>query len=156
MQSAQLAGFLELNAQLVELHRKRRTGIGHNASGDYGPCAANPVVHDDQGYQNHLPCPCENPDTDDLEGRPGPTLVTCPPALLQNLKRELEKFSNLNIVPVSSDYHSPWAKFTAKSERELEEMSRTVFLVSNFQVISANCLANSGVSKMVKLKGREI
>lgn len=139
----------------MELHRKRLTSIGHNGSGDYRPCPVNPVVQDEQGIQNHLPCPCENPDIDDLEGRPGPTLVTCPPALLQNLKRELEKFSNLNIVLVGSDYPSPWANFTAKSEGALEEMSRTVFLVSNAQVISGNCLANFGVFDMVKLSRGE-
>lgn len=135
----------------MELHQKRLQETGHNPSGDYRPCPVNPVVIDEQGFPNHLPCPCENPDIDDLEGRAGPTLVTSPPALLQNLKRELEKFTNLKIILVGSDYSSPWSNQLDRSEAGLPEMSRQVFLVSSAQVISPNCLSHHRVSTMERL-----
>lgn len=154
-QSAQLAGFLELNAQLVELHHKRLTEAGHNPSGQYQKCPVNPVVRDAQGFPNHLPCPCENEDIDDLEGKAGPTLVTCPPGLLLNLKRELEKFSNLKVIMAGSDYPSPWSTLVRKSGREPIDMCRDIVLISSAQVFSQHCLANPTVSSMVKLSRPE-
>lgn len=136
---------------MVELHRERKTQRGHNPPGEYGPCGANPTAKDQRVIRNRLPCPCENADIDDFKGRAGPTLITCPPGLLMNLKRELEKFSDLNILLAGSDYPSPRSTLGLRSKREPEDMCRDVVLVSDAQVFSVNCLEHPEVSGMEKL-----
>src|ERR1700712_1896169 len=101
LQRAVIAGLIEINAQLVELHHDYSTGADGAHLGQASPdatCPTNPVQIDEQGFPNHLPCPCENEHIGNLTGTRGPTLIACPPALIPNLRDELRKFSNLEVL----------------------------------------------------------
>ena len=159
VQSAQIAGFIELNAQLVELHdRFSRDSIGsHLAQPAPGEiCPTSPVRIDDHGFPNHIPCPCENEHIRNLPGKPGPTLIACPPALIPNMHSELNKFANLKVIHWQHSARDPglnWQNLANCTPETLLALSRTVVLISSHQI--ARAIGSEWLSKMVEFDNED-
>ena len=150
IQTAVIAGIIEINAQLVQLHHDYSTGEdGAHLDQDSSSstCPTNPVQIDSQGFPNHIPCPCENEHIGNLTGTPGPTLIVCPPALIDNMRSELNKFSNLEVYVMYDQEPGPnWLGDNSSPER-LRALSRTVVLISSFQI--PKCIGSPRLSAMV-------
>jgi len=151
LQSAQIAAFIELNAQLVELHHQFSTGTIGAHLDEATPtsvCPTSPVLIDAHGFPNHIPCPCENVHIGSLRGTPGPTLIASPPALIPNLRDELQKFSNLEVlVKYGNEFGPDWRHLAGASPDSLQALSRTVLLVSSHQI--PKVILSREISKMV-------
>lgn len=78
-----------------------------------------------------------------MKGVAGPTLITCPPSLLQNLDHELRKFADLRVARVAGTFAhwtndddrqltaQDWKDLQARDENALRLNSRVVVLVSS-------------------------
>ena len=148
-----IAGLIEINAQLVQLHHDYSTGGdgAHLVQGSVSngtTCPTNPVQIDAQGFPNHIPCPCENEHIGNLTGTPGPTLIACPPALISNMRDELKKFSNLDVRVIYEKEPAPdWRHYAPASQETLLALSRTVIIISTFQI--RNVIISQALSNMV-------
>jgi len=147
-----IAGLIEINAQLVQLHHDYSTGGdgAHLAHGSTATaCPTNPVQIDSHGFPNHIPCPCENQNIGKVTGTPGPTLIACPPTLIPNMQDELRKFSNLEVLVMYEKETGPnWLRYAPASPERLRALSRTVVLISSFQIPKS--IGSPGLSTMVK------
>ena len=147
-----IAGIIEINAQLVELHHDYSTGgdgahLVQDSFSKRTTCPTNPVQIDAQGFPNHIPCPCENEHIGNLTGTPGPTLIACPPALISNMRDELRKFSNLDVHVIYGSQTGPdWRHYAPASPATLRALSRTVILISTFQI--RNVVISQALSNM--------
>ena len=148
-----IAGIIEINAQLVQLHHDYSTGGdgAHLVQGSLinpPTCPTNPVQIDAKGFPNHIPCPCENEHIGNLTGTAGPTLIACPPSLISNMRDELRKFSNLDVHVIYDGEIGPdWQHFAPASPETLRALSRTVILISTCQIKSV--IISPALSKMV-------